>query len=84
MKVFAIITEWFCRGESDATVQVYSTREKAQAEMENQYKEFLNNDSLAHNDDCVIDKNGNGFTAYEDGNYCDNHLVCSILEREVL
>lgn len=84
MKVFAVISEFAYDGENDATVEVFSTREKAEKFVEDLFTEFKENDHLAHKEDCVIIRDEHGFAAYEeDEGYSADHFACTILEKEV-
>ena len=85
-KVWVLMHEWAYDGESNFDIEVFQNREDAikdRAKLVNSYKEddalFNNNSVMA----LVGVDDDTDFTAFEDGNYCGNHVEIHIVSREV-
>ena len=85
-KVWVLMHEWAYDGESNFYIEVFQNREDAikdMAKLVNSYKEddtLFNNNSVMT---AVEDDDDTDFIAYEEGNYCENHVEIHIVSREV-
>lgn len=85
MKVYCILTNWVCDGESGSNVEVFETHEKA-------HKAFLANVEEERRDDHLYDEEnvveelseeGETFCVYEAGCFSDDNFQMSVVEREI-
>ena len=85
-KVWVLMHEWAYDGESNFDIEVFQNRDDAikdRDKLVNSYKEddaLFNNNSITTVVDADDDTN---FTAYEEDNYCGNHVEIHIVSREV-
>ena len=84
-RVWVLIHEWSQEGENDATVEVFGNRDGAKQMLKSIVAAYKAEDSLFNGDVPVVveDDRDDYFCAYEDGDYCGNHILVSIVERGV-
>lgn len=84
-KVWVLIHEWAYDGENDITVEVFGDPDRAKQTLKIIVDNYKAEDSLFNGDvpAVVEDDRDDYFVAYEDGDYCSNHILISIVEREV-
>lgn len=83
MKVWIVTTESAYDVELTTTVDVFSTYEKAKNRFKSIVDDEKENDHLFNTDDFVVEEKDDYFCVYENGNYCGDHFIAEITEKEV-
>lgn len=84
-KVYCLLTNWTCDGESGANIEVFDTHEKAHEAFIRDVEEERAGDHLYSKSDVVeeFSEEGETFCVYEDGYFSEDNFQMSVLEREV-
>lgn len=84
-KVYVLVCDSMTRGEQEINVKTFSSKAKAEAEMEKCYDAELNDWKSWCDNECLETQKGkNSLGIWETGNYHENHIEWTIYEQKVL
>ena len=63
------------------TLDVYANYDKAKQRFDLEVKDYINNNDFSN---YCVNKSDNDFTAYEDGNYLEEHIEIHIKECNII
>lgn len=84
-KVYCLLTNWTCDGESGANVEVFETHENAHEAFLATVEEERREDHIYNNENVIEDfsEEGETFCVYEEGFFSEDNFQMSVVEREV-
>lgn len=83
-KVYVLVCDSMTRGEQATDVKTFSTKAKAQAEMEKCFEAELTNWKSWCGEEWLTEESKNSMAIWETGEYHENHIAWTIYEQEVL
>ena len=86
MKVYAVISNWVCDCDNGSDTNIYTTREKALEDFNEQIRNAridMNYDEEDEDSNIIEELDENNYSIYEDGYYSRNHINIRIEEKEV-